>query len=166
MKHYTSLQNLHTATVSPHYKSQPTTSSLYQQILLEARDHQHFLNQYNNKNSLPQAIFTSCHHNELQIIIDTGASMSIAPEMLDFTIPPIPSTTKSLCSLATTKTTVSGEGKATCLIKDFNGVTWYLTTCAYYVPDATIRFSFRKYMLKRTLQTLLCSWILRELHSR
>ena len=38
LKHYTSPQNLHTATIPPHYKSQPTTSPLYKQILLEARD--------------------------------------------------------------------------------------------------------------------------------
>ena len=88
MKHFTSLQNLHTATIPTHDKSQPTTSPLYQQILLEARDLQQSLNQYNNKGSLPPMIFTCCHHNELPIVIDTGASMSITPELSDFAITP------------------------------------------------------------------------------
>ena len=68
-------------------------------------------------------IFTSCHHNKLPIVIDTGASMSITPELTDFAITPIPSTTKSLGSLTTAKTTVAGESKATWMIEDFNGVT-------------------------------------------
>ena len=113
LKHYTSLQNLHIATIPPHYKSQLTTSPLYQQILLEARELQQSLDQYNNKESLPPTIFTSCHHNELSIVIDTSASMSITSKLSDFAITPVPSTTKSLGSLTTAKTTVSGEGKAT-----------------------------------------------------
>ena len=64
--------------------------------------------------------------------------MSITPKLSDFAITPVPSTTKSLGSLTTAKTTVSGEGKATWLIEDFNGVTRSLTTTAYYVPEATI----------------------------
>ena len=79
---------------------------------------------------MPPTIFTSCHHNELPIVIDTGASMSITPELSYFAIIPVPSTTKSLGSLTTAKTTVSGEGKATWLIEDFNGVTRSLTTTA------------------------------------
>ena len=139
LKHYTSLQHLYTATIPPHYKSQPTTSSLYQRILLEAQDLQNSLNQYNNNDSLPPTIYTSCHRNELPIVICTGASMLITPKLLDFAIAPVPSTTKSLASLTTAKTTVSGEGKATWLIEDFNGVTRLLTTTAYYVLDAKIR---------------------------
>ena len=65
--------------------------------------------------------------------------MSITPELSDFTMAPVPFTTKSLGSLTTAKTTVSGEGKATWLIEDCNGVIGSLTTTAYYVPDATIR---------------------------
>ena len=99
--------------IPPHYKSQPTASPFYQQILLEARDLQHSLNQYNDKESLPPTIFTSCHNKGLPMVIDTGASMSITPELSDFAITPIPSTTKSLGSLTTAKTTVSGECKAT-----------------------------------------------------
>ena len=56
--------------------------------------------------------------------------MSITPELSYFAIIPVPSTTKSLGSLTTAKTTVSGEGKATWLIEDFNGVTRSLTTTA------------------------------------
>ena len=139
LKYYTSLQNLHTATIAPHNKSQPTTSLLYQQILLQARDLQQSLNQYNNKDSLSPTISTSCYHNELPIVIDTGACISITPKQLDFAITPVPSTIKSLDSLTTDKTTVSSEGKATWLIEDFNEVTWSLTTTAYYVPNSTIR---------------------------
>ena len=53
LKHYKSLQHLHTATIPPHYKSQPTASPLYQRILLEARDLQNSLNQYNTDDTLP-----------------------------------------------------------------------------------------------------------------
>ena len=105
---------------------------------MEARDLQNSPNQYNNKVSLPPTIFTSCHHNELPIVIDTRASVSITPKLLNFAIAPVPSTTKSLGSLITAKTTISGEDKATWLIEDFNGVTWSLTTTAYYIPDAII----------------------------
>ena len=130
---------MQTTTIPPHYKSQPTASPLYQQILLKARDLQHSLNQYNDKESLPPTIFMSCHNGELPIVIDTRASMSITPELSDFAISLVPSTTNSLGSLTIAKTTVSVEGKATWLIKDFNGITSSLTTTAYYVPEATIR---------------------------
>ena len=43
LQHYNLLQNLHTATILPYYKSQPTASPPYQRILLEARDVQHSL---------------------------------------------------------------------------------------------------------------------------
>ena len=139
LKHYHSLQQMRTATIPPHYKSLPTVSRLYQRILLEARDLQSSLNQYTDKTSLPPTIFTSCRTGELPIVIDTGASMSITPVLSDFAVHPTPSTTKSLGSLTTAKTTISGEGMATWLIKDFNGITRSLSTTAYYVPDATIR---------------------------
>ena len=75
--------------------------------------------------------------------------MSITPELSDFAIFPVPSSTKSLCSLTTAKTTVSGEGKAARLIEDFNGITRSLTKPAYYVPEATIRlFSPQVYINK------------------
>ena len=64
--------------------------------------------------------------------------MSITPELSDFAISLVPSTTKSLGSFTTASTTVSGERKATWLIKDFNRVTRSLTIIAYYVPEATI----------------------------
>ena len=65
--------------------------------------------------------------------------MSITPELSDFALPPIPSSTKSLGSLTIASTTVAGERKATWLIQDFNRVTRQLVTTAYHVPDATIR---------------------------
>ena len=64
--------------------------------------------------------------------------MSITSELSDFTITPVPSTTKSLGSLTTAKITVSGEGKYTWLIEDLNGMTRSLTITAYYVPEATV----------------------------
>ena len=71
----------------------------------------------------------------------------ITPKLSDFAIAPVPSTTKSLGSLTTVKTTVSGEGQATWFIEDSNEVTWSLTTTTYYVPDATIRlFSLQVYI--------------------
>ena len=76
-KHYHSLQQMQTSIIPPHYKSQPTASPLYQRILLEARDLQRSLNQYNDKESLPPTIFASYHNGELPVIIDTGASVSI-----------------------------------------------------------------------------------------
>ena len=82
-----------------------------------------FVNQYTKKASLPPTIFTSCHNGELPIVIDTGASMSITPELSNFVLPPIPSSTNSLGSLTTANTTVAGEGKATWLVGDFKGIT-------------------------------------------
>ena len=102
-----------TAKIPPHYKSQPTALSIYQRILLEARDLQYLLNQYNDKASLSPTIFTSCHNSELPIVIDTRESIFITPELSDFAIFPVPSSTKPLCSLTTASIIVSDEGKST-----------------------------------------------------
>ena len=105
--------------------------------------------------------------------------MSITPELLDFAIAPVPSTTKCLGSLTTAKTTISGEGKATWLIEDFNGVTWSLITTAYYVPGATIKLPSPQVYIEENLTksslfldskgitlTLTCGTILRFLFKK
>lgn len=82
LKHFISLKNLGTATIQPHYNNQPTVSPTYKPILLEARNLQRSLDQYYySSSSLQYTICTSCHHGELPIVINTGASMSITPTL-------------------------------------------------------------------------------------
>jgi hypothetical protein len=98
-----------------------------------------------------------------QIVIDSGASVSITPHVRDFRGPFQKCPTKSLDGFSS-KTEVLGMGKVTWEVQDFYGVKRTVTTIAYYVPAANIRFFSPKvyfdeqngdsYHMKKGLTTL------------
>ena len=84
-------------------------------------------------------------NEELPIVIDTGASLSLTPTLSDFIGDIKPCKLKELTGLST-KTSVVGVGTVEWTICDLFGVVRTLRTTAYYVPSATIRlFSPQSY---------------------
>jgi hypothetical protein len=71
-------------------------------------------------------------------LIDSGASVSVAPHIRDFCGPLQKCPTESLDGLSS-KTEVLGMGKVTWEVQDFYGVKRTITTMAYYVTAANIR---------------------------
>ena len=140
LQHYHTFTSLSSATIPKHYNLLPSSTTLHKRILLEARGLQTTLGRYNE--SLPlisPSIFTSSITGELPIVIDTGASCSITPLLSDFTSPPTTADTKSLGSLTSASTTVTGQGPIEWKIEDMHGVCRPLPTTAYLVPEATVR---------------------------
>ena len=118
------------------------TSPLYQRIILEATSLCTAVNSYNGdggSTSKTPHILTSSVPGELPIVINTGASSSITPILLDFTGPVGPCCTEALGSLTEVKTKIDGEGPVAWEIEDMNGVTKTINTTAYYVALAMIR---------------------------
>jgi hypothetical protein len=152
--HYRTFTNLSSATIPKHYQSLPTTSLSYKRIHLEARGLQTTLGRYDE--SLPlisPSIFTSSIPGELPIVIDTGASCSITPLLSDFTSTPSSPDTKSLGSLTSASTTVTGQGPIEWNIEDVHGVRRPLPTTAYLVPTATIRLFSPQVYIKENPKT-------------
>jgi hypothetical protein len=140
LHHYHIFTNLSSATIPKHYNFLPSQSAPYKRILLEARGLQATLGRYNEILPLTTpSIFTSTIPGELPIVIDTGASCSITPLLSDFTSAPTTPDTKSLGSLTSASTTVTGQGPIEWKIEDMHGVCRPLPTTAYLVPDATVR---------------------------
>jgi hypothetical protein len=83
-------------------------------------------------------VYQARNNPELPIVIDSGASVSVAPRICDFRGPLQKCPTKSLDGLSS-KTEVLGMGKVTWEVQDFYGVKRTITTMAYYVPAASIR---------------------------
>lgn len=76
--------------------------------------------------------------DDLPIVIDTGASFSLTPNLEDFVTKPIACGTKSLNGLSS-KTPVLGVGQVKWKVRDLNGTTKTILVSAYYVPDTQIR---------------------------
>ena len=113
----------------------------YTVILLEARQLQLNLSNYDERVSMPMYQPTVYHSNkpeELPIVIDTGASCSLTPIHSDFIGTIEPANIPSLNNISG-KTTVVGQGQIEWKIQDVNGVVKPINTTAYYVPSATIR---------------------------
>jgi hypothetical protein len=95
-----------------------------------------------------QTIYFSRKDNQLPIIIDTGASFSVTPNLDDFLGPIRPCTTKELNGL-NSSITVVGVGTVEWKVQDLFGAVRSIKTDAYYVPDAGVRlFSPQVYFQK------------------
>jgi hypothetical protein len=141
LQHYHNIKSfLPSLALSSQYKSLSSTSSQFQRILLEAKGLQNSIRQYGEVLPLSSpSIYVSTNKDDLPIVIDTGASCTITPTLSDFTSHPTSADTKSLGSLTTVETKVTGQGPIEWEIEDINGITKKLATISYYVPEATIR---------------------------
>jgi len=102
-----------------------------------------------------RSVYFSEDLNELPIVIDTGASMSLTPNIKDFRGPLVPSTTNELRGLSHS-TPVMGMGYVEWTVRDIFGVIRTIRTKAYYVPSATIRlFSPQTYFREQNAGNLL-----------
>ena len=72
------------------------------------------------------------------IVIDTGASTSLTPDLSDFVTPLEPVQSAEVNGL-TGKTKVVGKGLVEWTIRDYWGVVQVIRTTAVFVPDASIR---------------------------
>jgi hypothetical protein len=95
--------------------------------------------------SSKQTVYISQKKHELPIVIDSGASYSVTPNLDDFVGPIEKAETQELNGLnATIK--VIGQGTVEWKIQDLFGTVRSVKTLAFYVPEANIRlFSPQKY---------------------
>jgi hypothetical protein len=85
------------------------------------------------------------NRDNMPIVIDTGASLSLTPNINDFIGDLKPAHIQDLNGLSS-KTTVVGVGRVRWTVCDLFGVVRNIETTAYYVPEATIRlFSPQSY---------------------
>ena len=99
-------------------------------------------------NSEKLRIYVSLRQNELPIVIDTGASVSLTPNEKDFIGKIRPCGIKQLNGLSDT-TEVIGEGVVAWTVRDALGTTRVIQTKAYYVPATTIRLFSHKCISRR-----------------
>jgi hypothetical protein len=98
----------------------------------------------------------SCCENEPPVVIDTGASGSIAPLGSDFVDGIINKADLKELKQVNGSTDVCGQGLVNWEIEDVNGIQRRIQTEAYYVPDAGIRlFSPQVYIGKNTTAKLI-----------
>ena len=97
----------------------------------------------------PTAQIYTATTDELPIVIDTGASVTLTPNPNDF-IGPIRPSNKTKVNGLSSSTTVAGIGTVQWLIRDALGIVRQIKTEAYYVPEASIRlFSPQKYLMEQ-----------------
>jgi hypothetical protein len=95
-----------------------------------------------------KTVYFSRKEGELPIVIDSGASFSVTPNIHDFVGPIRPCSRSELNGL-NTKISVIGEGDIQWKFQDVFGTVRTLTATAYYVPDAGVRlFSPQIYFMK------------------
>ena len=85
-----------------------------------------------------RSIYFSNRMDDLPIVIDSGATLSLTPNRNDFIGPLRPAPMSELNGLSHT-TAVEGVGTVEWTIRDLFGTTRTIRTEAYYVPKATIR---------------------------
>ena len=121
---------------TPLHQSDPT----YHRILLEAQRLQTQLYSYEQPR-LPShpSVYISTKSHELPIVIDTGASCSVTPNIHDFVNNPLKADTTKMEGLNGESTEVVGEGTVKWRIEDQNGTVEDIETMAYYIPTANIR---------------------------
>ena len=140
---------LPSVSISSSYTLLSNSDSRYKVILLEARQLQLNLSNYEERVTMPlnqPAIYHSSKHDELPIVIDTGASCSLTPIHSDFIGAIEPSNIPTLNNISG-KTPVVGQGLIEWNIQDVKGILKPIQTTAYYVPTATIRlFSPQTYI--------------------
>ncbi|KAL3911553.1 MAG: hypothetical protein SGARI_001593 [Bacillariaceae sp.] len=104
--------------------------------LEELRIRNTYYNNMNDKMLKKLVLFTN---DDMPIVIDTGASISITPFKSDFIEPPRTNSKIPALKGLAHKTEVAGWGKVSWIIGDMYGVVHRVETYAYYVPEATIR---------------------------
>lgn len=82
--------------------------------------------------------YVSSIATELPIAVDTGASISITPNLTDFIGPLVQCSTKTLQGLQG-GVAVVGHGTVSWTVRDTNGCIRNIRTKAFYVPAARIR---------------------------
>ena len=101
------------------------------------------------------AVYLSTGEDDVPVVINTGASFCLTPNIGDFITPLSPSTS-SLTGL-NSETAVSGTGTVEWNIQDATGMIKILRCEAYYVPQAKIRlFSPQQHFQDNNGGTLLC----------
>ena len=139
---------------SRYIKLQPTDQR-FKRILLEAKSLQTTIRRYVQDDSTPtqSAVYVSTKPRELPIVIDTGASCSVTPNIHDFIYPPTKASTNTMEGLNGQTTDVLGEGTIKWEIEDQKGILGNIETTAYYVPSANIRlFSPQSYIRDHKIQ--------------
>jgi hypothetical protein len=115
-----------------------------------------------------RSVYFSNNKDKLSIVIDTGASVSLTPNLQDFVGNIRQTPTSALQGLSTASTKVNGMDTMEWTIRDLFEVVRTLHTTAYYVPDVSICiFIFATYLreqdtgqclvlMSRTVTTLAC----------
>jgi hypothetical protein len=85
-----------------------------------------------------KTVYFSRKDRELPIVIDSGASYSVTPNLQDFVGPIRECSTKELNGL-NAPINVVGEGEVDWKIQDVFGTVRSIKTTAYYVPEASVR---------------------------
>jgi hypothetical protein len=98
-----------------------------------------------------RSVYFSNRPDDLPIVIDSGATLSLTPNRSDFIGELRPAPMAELNGLSST-TAVEGFGTVEWTIRDLFGTMRTICTQAYYVPQATIRlFSPQAYFVKRQM---------------
>jgi len=152
--HYDLLTSVTARTFPTHYTALTPADPRYQRIYLEARGLQTTLSHYKQQVPLhnPQ-IYMSSKKREHPIVIDTGASCSVTPNIHDFITTPTSPDEISMEGLNGEKTAVVGEGTIQWDIEDIHGTRDHIETFAYYMPKANVRlFSPQVYVTEQADQ--------------
>ena len=149
--HYDTLTSITTRQLPGHYSALAKTDPRYRMIYLEARGLQTTLSTYKQEIPLHDpVIYISTKKREHPIVIDTGASCSVTPNIHDFVNTPISPNGISMEGLHGDKTEVLGEGVIRWDIEDVNGIRDHIETYAYFMPKANVRlFSPQVYMTEQ-----------------
>jgi hypothetical protein len=100
-------------------------------------------------------VYLSRKQDKLPIVIDSGASYSVTPNLQDFVGPIEKCSTNELNSLKNSTIKVVGQGTVEWKIQDLFGTVRSVKTMAFYVPDASIRlFSPQAYFGKNKRASL------------
>ena len=148
LSHHHFMTSLLTLNIPTRYKSISPSDNRYKRILLEAKGLRTSLRAY--RETLPlqtPTVYISSLSSELPIVIDTGASCSVTPNLKDFITTPTVPETQSMEGLNGDKTTVVGAAQLRWDIEDVNGVRSDIETFGYFIPTANIRlFSPQVYL--------------------
>jgi hypothetical protein len=103
-----------------------------------------------------RSVYFTNRAEELPIVIDTGASLSLTPVRSDFVGEIHSCDTRDLQGISSS-TKVVGKGLVEWTVRDVFGVIRRIRTEAYYVPDASIRlFSPQKYFQEQEAGEYVC----------
>ena len=103
-------------------------------------------------------VYFNDKHEDAPVVIDTGASMSITPNLSDFVTPLHACKITELNGLSH-KSPVLGEGKVEWTVRDVFGSVRTIQTMAYYVPSASIRLlSPQTYFQEHRAGRLISDW--------